>query len=237
MRYLWRFGYNRAASTPNPRLQITVEGHEEDFGHTWYIINITVDRSVVQVPNQQEVGEEKSADNETAVEKGVEDIEWVVKKRLCDLREELHDRVKERMGPAYSAYFDGTPFARHGGLPGTTARLRAWLASLAECSNKGALNADILAFVLRFLDAPVPAESETALLQAVGRCTVCTLLVEVPGRNVCVRCQMLRSDAVSTLQDSGAEEDSQDCTEGNAEGRSEDAVQDGVTNSFRTELV
>lgn len=209
--YLWRFGFGRAEFS-NPRLEIAVDGHKEDEGHTWYIINSTLHHGVAETKNQGEdstsnggkgaVSSESGAVSiESEAANGPDDIQWTCRRRLCDLREELHDRVKELMGPAYSAYFDDTPFARHGGLPGTTARLRSWLTTLAECANTGALNSDIQAFVLRFLEAPVPEDSDAALLQAAGRCVVCTLLIEVPGRDLCVRCQMLRSDAVSTLQE------------------------------------
>jgi len=235
LRYLWRFGYNRAAGAPNPRLQIALEGHEEDDGHTWYVINSSVHRSDVKVAVQEEKETGQSTGVENGVAKAAEDIEWIVKKRLCDLREQLHDRVKELMGPAYSAYFDGTHFARHGGLPGTTTRLRAWLVTLAECANSGALNAEIQAYVLRFLDAPVPEESDAALLQALGRCTVCTLLVEVPGRDVCVRCQVLRSDAVGPLQD-GAEDNIDDCSKSSLDG-TEDKPREDADSPIRSQLV
>jgi len=184
---LWRFGCGPGSAA----LRISVRGHEEVEGHTWYIIDSHIHQSYVQ-PQPQD-GEEVQPQSPT-------EIHWSTKKRLCDLREELHSNVKELMGPAYAAYFDSSPFARLGGPPGTTARLRAWLTNLAHCANEGALSACIQAYVLQFLEAPAPDESAATLIQAVRRCSACHTFVEVVGRDLCLNCQAQLSDEAATSE-------------------------------------
>eukprot|EP00931_Biecheleriopsis_adriatica_P111213 TRINITY_DN85577_c0_g1_i1.p1 TRINITY_DN85577_c0_g1~~TRINITY_DN85577_c0_g1_i1.p1 ORF type:complete len:285 (+),score=51.02 TRINITY_DN85577_c0_g1_i1:25-855(+) len=192
-RYLWRFGFGRGP--PAPELRISMAGHEEVLGHTMYAISCSLRR-----PPKEEGEAARIA-------------EWSCQKRLCDLREELHCRIKAEMGSAYAAYFESTPFARHGGVPGTTDRLRSWFGTLAACVNSSQLTGDSLAFLLRFLKAPVPEDSEAELLVRAGRCVVCTLPTEagdrlprcqpgeeLPQRELCRRCQSLRSTAVSALR-------------------------------------
>eukprot|EP00747_Dinoflagellata_sp_TGD_P213287 gnl/TRDRNA2_/TRDRNA2_86262_c0_seq6.p1 gnl/TRDRNA2_/TRDRNA2_86262_c0~~gnl/TRDRNA2_/TRDRNA2_86262_c0_seq6.p1 ORF type:complete len:228 (-),score=24.04 gnl/TRDRNA2_/TRDRNA2_86262_c0_seq6:237-920(-) len=136
--YLARIGYvpGSVASDDAPGraashvLTISVEGHEEVNSCTLYIMKCKFG--------------------------GAADEMWFCKKRLCDLREELHDHVKEILGEAYPEHFGETPFARFGGLPGTTDRLRGWMESLARCMNAGMLNTSSCAFVLRFLSTPIP---------------------------------------------------------------------------------
>jgi hypothetical protein len=169
-KYLWRFGYGRYDGEPNPQLELSVSGHEEEYGHTQYMITCNLCRK-------------DDALNATS---------WSTKKRLCDLREELHDIVKEGLGDAYAIHFGDSHFAHHGGLPGTTARLRVWMNALASCINGGALTPALSAAVLRFLDAPVPKESEAALLKVAGRCRLCTLPLDAPSnalQELCSRCQ------------------------------------------------
>merc|ERR1712217_285678 len=117
------------------------------------------------------------------------EIAWVSKVRLCSLREQLHDRVKEALGPAYHVHFNETPFAYHGGLPGTTTRLKRWLTTLAKCFNEAILSPPLAAEVLRFFQAPVPTDSDAALLHVMGRCQVCTLPVESSNDENCQRCK------------------------------------------------
>jgi len=187
--YLWRFGYGRTDGKPEPTLRIEVNGHEEEDGHTWYTISASLSRLVneaIQVAAPASDGT---------------DIVWSVRRRLCDLRDELHDGVKEMLGSNYASHFDETPFARHGGLPGTTSRLREWLATLASCANRGVLEPKVLASVLRSLEAPVPEASDLALLQAMGRCAVCTLRVDTPGMDVCKRCEAVREDRTESADE------------------------------------
>lgn len=80
---------------------------------------------------------------------------WRCGRRLCDIRENLHDVLVHEMGrEAYSLIFAATPFARHGGLPGTTDRLRRWFQTLASSINDGRLEPRLCALALAFLGAP-----------------------------------------------------------------------------------
>merc|ERR1712125_183564 len=110
-----------------------MDGHYEEYGCTMYEITC-----ILKV-------------------EGMRRAMWFCNKRLCDLREHLHDVVHEALQDKYSTYFGASPFARHGGLPGTTARLTKWLASLAQCLNQGVLS-DTCALILCFLCAPTPEE-------------------------------------------------------------------------------
>eukprot|EP00418_Pyrodinium_bahamense_P034041 CAMPEP_0179137234 /NCGR_PEP_ID=MMETSP0796-20121207/65457_1 /TAXON_ID=73915 /ORGANISM="Pyrodinium bahamense, Strain pbaha01" /LENGTH=252 /DNA_ID=CAMNT_0020836403 /DNA_START=30 /DNA_END=785 /DNA_ORIENTATION=+ len=79
-------------------------------------------------------------------------LRWVAPRRLLDLREDLHDRVKLALGDkVYEHFFAGAPFARRGGPPGTTGRLRGWTAALAACINVGGASPCATAMALKFL--------------------------------------------------------------------------------------
>eukprot|EP00933_Yihiella_yeosuensis_P049402 TRINITY_DN4626_c1_g6_i1.p1 TRINITY_DN4626_c1_g6~~TRINITY_DN4626_c1_g6_i1.p1 ORF type:complete len:282 (+),score=51.49 TRINITY_DN4626_c1_g6_i1:25-870(+) len=116
------------------RISLGISGHTEEEGHTMYEISCSLHPA----------------------HESVSSTAWTCRKRLCHIREGLHDPVKEVLAEAYSDNFGDTPFARHGGLPGTTARLGAWLAVLGCCMSKGVIPETCCAEVLRFLDAPVP---------------------------------------------------------------------------------
>lgn len=179
-RYLWRFGFGRGGS--DPVLQICASGHVEEDGHTRYILDLSLR------PSTQEGS--------------VPSCTWQCKRRLAELRELLHDPVKEAMGVEYRRHFADHPFAHHGGPPGTTARLGGWLSALSACVSRGILAPPLCASVLRALDAPVPAGSDAALLQAAGRCVVCTLPVSseeqagIAGSELCERCLVKRDPPV-----------------------------------------
>jgi len=83
----------------------------------------------------------------------------VAPRRLTQLRECLHDPVKLHLGANYASHFGETPFAKHGGPKGTTARLSAWLATLSDLVNLGALSPGLVASVLVFFRGP-PQECE-----------------------------------------------------------------------------
>eukprot|EP00413_Alexandrium_margalefii_P031738 CAMPEP_0204552718 /NCGR_PEP_ID=MMETSP0661-20131031/26810_1 /ASSEMBLY_ACC=CAM_ASM_000606 /TAXON_ID=109239 /ORGANISM="Alexandrium margalefi, Strain AMGDE01CS-322" /LENGTH=245 /DNA_ID=CAMNT_0051559739 /DNA_START=44 /DNA_END=777 /DNA_ORIENTATION=+ len=83
-------------------------------------------------------------------------LTWTAPRRLCQLRWDLHDRVKVWMGESYGIHFARTPFAKLGGPPGTTARLAAWLGSLSEAINGGSALPRVAALALRFFQAPEP---------------------------------------------------------------------------------
>merc|ERR1711924_88808 len=67
-------------------------------------------------------------------------MQWICKKRLSNIRDNLHDPIKDCMFDLYAVHFGATPFAHHGAPPGTTGRLNAWLGSLAKCINDGVFN-------------------------------------------------------------------------------------------------
>eukprot|EP00439_Symbiodinium_sp_Y106_P022232 s5244_g2.t1 len=54
----------------------------------------------------------------------------------------------------YCQYFSDAPFARHGGLSGTTARLGSWCGKLTRSADKGELPQELLVVLLAFLDTP-----------------------------------------------------------------------------------
>ncbi|CAE8639585.1 unnamed protein product, partial [Polarella glacialis] len=132
--YLERLGCGFGACGVSPELSLGIAGHSEEEGHTMYEISCALRPS-------------ESSFSPTA---------WSCRKRLCHLREGLHDVIKESLGDAYASHFDEAPFARYGGLPGTTGRLGAWLAVLTRVLNSGVLSESTCAKVLHFLDAPVP---------------------------------------------------------------------------------
>eukprot|EP00747_Dinoflagellata_sp_TGD_P032906 gnl/TRDRNA2_/TRDRNA2_136280_c0_seq3.p1 gnl/TRDRNA2_/TRDRNA2_136280_c0~~gnl/TRDRNA2_/TRDRNA2_136280_c0_seq3.p1 ORF type:complete len:204 (-),score=34.83 gnl/TRDRNA2_/TRDRNA2_136280_c0_seq3:56-667(-) len=118
-------------------LDVSVDGHVEKDGCTMYLLCCKLGHA--------------EADGRPAAS-------WSCQKRLCDIREVLHDHVKDALGAAYHHRFGESPFARHGGLPGTTTRLQAWFKALATCMNEGILEANLCAYVLRFLVTPKSKE-------------------------------------------------------------------------------
>lgn len=147
MPYLERFTYapangERWQVRPGPKgsgpsLKLCVQGHQEVKGHTLYMVECSM----------------------TAW--GWFEVSWEAPRRLIQLREGLHGPLKQILGgKTYSQCFAQTPFARRGGLPGTTARLRGWFEALAECINCGKCPPCALAFVLQFLDTPPPSGGE-----------------------------------------------------------------------------
>mmetsp|Transcript_73669 Transcript_73669/g.216161 ORF Transcript_73669/g.216161 Transcript_73669/m.216161 type:complete len:275 (-) Transcript_73669:62-886(-) len=120
---------------PGPTLELSVTGHEEREGHTWYMLDCRL------------VGPGASA----------RPLRWRADRRLAQLRELLHDRVKlELGGPAYEQCFSGAPFAHKGGVRGTTARLQGWCAALASGISCGTCPPSVVGLTLQFLEAPEP---------------------------------------------------------------------------------
>mmetsp|Transcript_153371 Transcript_153371/g.278719 ORF Transcript_153371/g.278719 Transcript_153371/m.278719 type:complete len:196 (-) Transcript_153371:91-678(-) len=132
--YLNRMGY--IENRPSPEIAVAVLGHAEEARCTVYELACAM----------------------RAAKAGAERVKWVCKKRLCELREELHDPLKEALGSEYAVRFSATPFARHGGLPGTTARLRDWFKTLSDCLSGDIIKPQECALVLQFLDTPLPSE-------------------------------------------------------------------------------
>jgi len=160
--YLRTFGYQAASlekwrSIPSAavqelrseplelRLSIVEEGglespHVEQGGCTWY----RVDCVLGPVPGKQR-----------------QLVAWRAPRRLFDLRDSLHDSVKEMFAEAYATHFAATPFARFGAPRGTTARLREWLGTLARLINDGKASPAVTARTLKFFQAPNPVRHAT----------------------------------------------------------------------------
>lgn len=85
---------------------------------------------------------------------GVAEMTWRTIRRLKHIRRGLHDPIKKALGSKYGHYFSCTPFAHHTAPAGTTARLQAWFASLATCTNSGSLEPCLVAQTFRVLDGP-----------------------------------------------------------------------------------
>lgn len=121
-----------------PRLSFVVAGHEEVLGHTWYVLACSLELSTDE-------------GNGAATRR----LDWQARRRLVQLREQLHDRVKALIGETrYSQIFADARFAPKGGLPGTTARLNGWFAALAASINQGRAPPSLTAVVFQFLDIP-----------------------------------------------------------------------------------
>lgn len=122
-----------------PNLTMDLDEHFEQAGCTWYII-----KCKLEVP----VDDGKA-----------ETMTWEAPRRLHHLRMELHDRMKYYMEEKfYARVFGETPFARHMAPRGTTARLKAWLATLASAIKKQEVPPMAAAITLLFLHAPVPSD-------------------------------------------------------------------------------
>merc|ERR1712232_239827 len=88
---------------------------------------------------------------------------------MGQLRESLHDPVKQSLGLAkYKSHFLGASFARRGGLPGTTSRLQGWFTALTACLNSGVCSPSDTAFVLQFLDTPLPSNEQSPVEADLG---------------------------------------------------------------------
>jgi len=147
-RFLWRFGYFRGP--PQPELIVEVTGHSDYQASSW-------------LPGQEK--EEYSMSCALSWESPEEPrvVEWKCKMKLVDMRSRLHDRIKKEMGLEYNEHFQDTRFAHHGGIPGTTARLRHWFQTLTGLANKGHLKTELLALLLHELQVPIPQKSDEEL--------------------------------------------------------------------------
>lgn len=120
-----------------PALEIQVAGHEEREGHTWYQLNCSLLHGGGTV--------------------GSRTLQWRGYWRLAQLREGLHNPVRERLShDAYRKIFHGAPFALRGGPRGTTQRLRGWCGALSSCINQQLCPPSIVWLSLRFLQVPEP---------------------------------------------------------------------------------
>eukprot|EP00440_Ansanella_granifera_P041109 gb/GFBE01044575.1/.p1 GENE.gb/GFBE01044575.1/~~gb/GFBE01044575.1/.p1 ORF type:complete len:299 (+),score=46.09 gb/GFBE01044575.1/:1-897(+) len=158
MLYLSRFGYGLAGV--EPQMHLSVDGHKEREGHTKYEI-----RCALRLGDSESVQKQKGKDGlQVDALFTVLPLSWSCWRRLAELRELLHEPLKKGLGGAYDANFAETPFAQRLGVSGTSDRLNAWVAKLAECVNRKLLRPRLIAFLLRFLDAPAPEEGEDGML-------------------------------------------------------------------------
>lgn len=127
-----------SATTLWPKLTLTILSHSEIEDHTFYQVKcaLATARSL--------------------------SLTWTVHRRLVHLREGLHDFVQNLLGTTYDTVFGEARFARRGGLPGTTARLQAWLETLAAHVNGGTASPATVAQILNFFDTPKPPVGATA---------------------------------------------------------------------------
>ncbi|CAE8715894.1 unnamed protein product [Polarella glacialis] len=166
-RYLWRFGYRLDHAEPEQL------GYHQ--GHTLY-----------------EMECELKWDDPSCE---LRILEWKFRARLADLREKMHETVKKDLGGKYSRFFGATQFAQHGGMPGTTERLKAWMKSLARCTNNGQLSPEALTVVLRYLRIPVPPISDDELQAFFGKCQECEMHTGLPSLSDCGVCSANRERA------------------------------------------
>merc|ERR1712107_767688 len=131
----WKWEKNSESA---PNFQLELEGHEERAGHTWYFVRCKL---------------QDSARWPTARSDEAEEHVWTAPRRLQQLRCDLHDRLKNYdcdEEETYYSIFGETPFARIGGVPGTSARLTAWLRSLAHAISNLQVSPAVVAYTLLF---------------------------------------------------------------------------------------
>jgi len=154
-RFLKKYGYDASDATswraPTgaaawPQLEVAVECHYEQEGHTLYEVRCSLRALGLQRP-----------------------LAWRAAKRLEAMRRELHDAVKAGLDrEVYSRTFRSAPFALRGGPPGTTARLNGWLGALAGGANAGEVPPALLAQILVSLEVPEPPSAIGAAVGAAG---------------------------------------------------------------------
>jgi hypothetical protein len=132
----WRA--NAGAFCNKPVLRLKLDGHSEQDGHTYYNVKCHF-----------------------FSEKRDIHYDWTCKRRLGHLREDLHDRVKEDLGKNYEEFFSQAPFARRGGLSGTTGRLQNWLETLASCVNEQHVSPSFVMHLLQFFGTPVAPKTKS----------------------------------------------------------------------------
>lgn len=138
----WRAPPGANGTLSCPRLQLRVAGHEELEGHTWYSLECRLQGGAnfgnTWCPSAP--------------------LFWKVRRRLSQLRTQLHDQIKDLLDGGYEARFKNAHFAPAGGLPGTTAKLQRWFTALTSCVNGGHCPPLMVALILRFLEAPKASE-------------------------------------------------------------------------------
>lgn len=145
--YLAPYGYcaaspeewvSSSSQESKAQLELSVVGHSEQGGHTLYHVQCRLEAD------------------------GLISLHWVVQRRLGQIRDSLHDAVKNEMGKSYADAFAYAPFAMRGGFGGTTQRLQKWFQALAACVSKGLAPPALVAQLLLFLDTPAQAAHHEA---------------------------------------------------------------------------
>ncbi len=125
-----------ASPGTGPFLSIHVAGHREQGGHTLYQLKCSL-----RLPGER-------------------CLDWVIERRLSQLRGQLHDPVRSSLGSGlYGSLFQHAPFAHRGGISGTTSRLRCWFVALAGGVNQATLTPAVVCLVFRFLEVQSPEGS------------------------------------------------------------------------------
>ncbi|CAE8724318.1 unnamed protein product [Polarella glacialis] len=144
--YLGVFGYgvlDEKTWSPNsqsPTLTFRLEQHIEQAGCTWYLVQCSL-----QIFEQPDL------------------LQWEAPRRLTQMRTNLHDTIKLASDEQqYSELFGETPFARTTAPKGSTARLAAWLSSLAKAINRHRVHPAVAARTLAFFLAPLPRKPSEA---------------------------------------------------------------------------
>lgn len=151
------FGYQERRASAGP--QVSQRGHAEYVGFTWYFIQAEL--TPIPQARLDVQDDEKNWD----LDEGKRSVFLLAPRRLTHLQG-LHHHVKKVLGPEYTKHFTDTPFARSGGVPGTTARLNTWLKKLGDVINSYAtddtVSPSLVFAVLVFLRGLEPGLSSVA---------------------------------------------------------------------------
>lgn len=178
-----------------------IDGHREKGhpSHTWYAI----------------IGKVQVTPGETTSTR-----RWVVERRLAHIRALLHDPVKRELGKEYDFHFKGAHFAHHGGPPGTTARMEAWLGALARAIHAGEVSPALVASILRFLEAPrLDEDAGQAIAEGVADFEHATHQFADQQKEPAMQ------DCPDDKTDSGADDGAEEGAEGAEEGAEEVALE------------
>jgi hypothetical protein len=134
----WSIVPATGGSEPTLHFDIASMGHEEQAGHTWYMIECGL------LPRGSAPVQSLANDNHGIFE----GLRWMAPRRLLHVREMVQQHLMASMDDDYATKFEGAPFPLRMAPPGTTARLNAWLKCLAHHINVGALKPQIVAWVL-----------------------------------------------------------------------------------------
>eukprot|EP00933_Yihiella_yeosuensis_P021452 TRINITY_DN16961_c0_g2_i1.p1 TRINITY_DN16961_c0_g2~~TRINITY_DN16961_c0_g2_i1.p1 ORF type:complete len:262 (+),score=42.63 TRINITY_DN16961_c0_g2_i1:40-786(+) len=141
-----RWGPNCNSPGSRPQLELHLEEHVEQAGHTWYVVQCALITSV-----RTSWARSSSSSAPPPVDKIVE---WEAPRRLAQLRAGLHDPLRDFLGETmYRNRFGDAPFAKHGGWSGTTARLKNWLSALASLVNSDEATPGSVLLALNFFRA------------------------------------------------------------------------------------